>query len=50
MNTQYDFEMAWQSIYWTFEDNAFDYRGKPFFDDNEGSLTIAGKKYWEVPF
>jgi hypothetical protein len=48
--TNYDFEMAWQSIYWTFQDNAFDYRGKPFFDDNEGSVTIAGKTYVEVPF
>jgi hypothetical protein len=46
----YDFEMAWASIYLTFEDNAFDYRKQPVFDDNAGTVTIFGKTYAEVPF
>ena len=48
----YDFEMAWASIYWTFQDNAFDMRGKPF--EVNGSLLMweGGRwaEYVEVPF
>ena len=48
----YDFEMAWASIYNTFEDEAFDFRGKPF-DVNGSLLMWDGSKmveYVEVPF
>lgn len=48
--TDYDFEMAWASIYWTFQDNAFDYRNQPFIDDNAGTVRLYGKTYVEVPF
>jgi hypothetical protein len=41
---------AWRDIYATFEDNAFDYVGKPFVNDSEGTLTFEGRKYAEVPF
>lgn len=44
----YDFEMAWASIYHTFEDNAFDYRGKPFAVGD--ALIYNGVEYVEVPF
>jgi hypothetical protein len=40
----------WGWIYLTFPDNAFDYVGKPFVNDNEGTLTFEGRKYAEVPF
>ena len=40
----------WNWIYLTFPDNAFDYVGKPFVNDNEGTLTFEGRKYAEVPF
>ena len=47
----YEFEMAWASIYHTFDD-AFDYRGKPF--EIGGALVMwDGSKmveYWEAPF
>ena len=47
----YEFEMAWASIYNTF-DEAFDYRGKPFqIGDTlvmwDGSRMV---EYVEVPF
>lgn len=51
MNNRYDFEMAWASIYNTF-DEAFDYRGKPLFV-NDALLMWDGTKfaeYVEVPF
>lgn len=50
MNTRYDFEMAWASIYNTFEDEAFDYRGKPFFIDADSAVIVNGTTYVEVPF
>lgn len=53
MNTRYDFEMAWASIYNTFEENAFDYRGKPLAPSPDTLLMWDGSKfaeYVEVPF
>jgi hypothetical protein len=45
---------AWRDIYATFEDNAFDYVGKPFYNDNDGTIQLwDGSKmvtYAEVPF
>jgi len=45
---------AWRDIYYTLEDNAFDYVGKPFYNDNEGTVQLwNGSKfitYAEVPF
>ena len=48
----YDFEMAWQSIYNTFEDNAFDYRGKPLEVGGALIMWQGGRwaEYVEVPF
>ena len=46
---------TWASIYWTFQDNAFDYLGKPFHM-NDGSIkmwngeTQSMSTYVEVPF
>lgn len=48
----YDFEMAWASIYNTF-DEAFDYRGKPLFFSADTLAMWDGTKfveYVEVPF
>ena len=39
----------WASIYWTFQDNAFDYVGKPFVVE-DGLIIFEGRKYAEVPF
>ena len=50
MFDRYDFEMAWASIYNTFEDNAFDYRGKPFFIDADDSVIVNGTTYFATPF
>ena len=46
------FEMAWQSIYNTFEDNAFDYRGKPLEVGGALIMWQGGRwaEYVEVPF
>ena len=45
---------AWFDIYYTFPDNAFDYFGKPFYNDTDGTLKLwNGSKmitYAEVPF
>ena len=45
---------AWRDIYYMLEDNAFDYVGKPFYNDNEGTVQLwNGSKfitYAEVPF
>ena len=45
---------TWASVYWTFQDNAFDYVGKPFYNDNDGSIQLwDGSRmvtYVEVPF
>lgn len=45
---------AWNDIYATFDENAFDYVGKPFYDDNDGTIQLwNGSKmvtYAEVPF
>jgi len=45
---------AWFDIYYTFPDNAFDYFGKPFYNDTDGTLKLwNGSKmvtYVEVPF
>jgi hypothetical protein len=46
----YDFEMAWASIYNTFEDEAFDYVGKPFYIDSEDAVIVNGKTYYANPF
>ena len=48
MNSRYDFEMAWASIYWTFEDNAFD--SSEVFYANDGSIYVGGTQFVEVPF
>ena len=48
----YEFEMTWASIYNTFDENAMDYRGKPF-DVNGTLLMWDGSRmaeYVEVPF
>jgi hypothetical protein len=31
---------VWASVYATFPDNAFDYVGKPFYNDNDGSIQL----------
>ncbi len=45
---------VWLSIYSTFQDNAFDYLGAPFYNDNDGTIQLwNGSKmitYAEVPF
>jgi len=43
------FSEVWASIYQTFQDNAFDYVGKPLFID-KGLIYFEGKEYAEVPF
>jgi hypothetical protein len=45
--TDYDFEMAWASIYWTFQDNAFDMSRVFYLKD---SIIVDGKEWVEVPF
>jgi hypothetical protein len=43
----------WASVYWAFQDNAFDYVGKPFYVEEglikmwDGSRMVT---YAEVPF
>jgi hypothetical protein len=49
-NQMSELNKAWRDIYYMLEDNAFDYVGKPFVNDNEGTLTFEGRKYAEVPF
>jgi hypothetical protein len=45
---------AWRDIYATFEDNAFDYVGKPFYNDSDNTVQIWNGnrmvEYVEVPF
>ena len=45
---------AWFDIYRAFPDNAFDYVGKPFYNDNDGSIQLwNGSKmvtYYSAPF
>jgi hypothetical protein len=45
---------AWRDIYAIFEDNAFDYVGKPFYNDNDNTVQIWNGirmvEYVEVPF
>jgi hypothetical protein len=45
---------AWRDVYHMLEDNAFDYVGKPFYNDNDGTIQLwDGSKmvtYAEVPF
>jgi hypothetical protein len=45
---------VWLSVYSTFQDNAFDYVGAPFYNDNDGTIQLwNGSKmvtYAEVPF
>jgi hypothetical protein len=45
---------AWQDVYHMLEDNAFDYVGKPFYNDADGTIQLwNGSKfitYAEVPF
>jgi hypothetical protein len=45
---------AWRDIYYTFEENAFDYVGKPFYNDNDGSIQLwDGSQmvtYYPAPF
>jgi len=49
-----DLNSAWFDIYRAFPDNAFDYVGKPFYNDNDGTIQLwNGSKmitYAEVPF
>jgi hypothetical protein len=44
----------WASIYWAFPYNAFDYVGKPFYNDNDNTIQLwDGSRmvtYAEVPF
>lgn len=45
---------AWNDIYAALDENAFDYVGKPFYNDNDNSIMLwNGSKmvtYVEVPF
>jgi len=45
---------AWRDIYAIFEDNAFDYVGKPFYNDSDNTVQIWNGnrmvEYAEVPF
>ena len=45
---------AWNDIYATFDENAFDYVGKPFYNDADNSIMIWNGtrmvEYVEVPF
>jgi len=53
-NQMSELNKAWRDIYYMLEDNAFDYVGKPFVNDNEGTVQLwNGSKfitYAEVPF
>ena len=45
---------AWRDVYYMLEDNAFDYVGKPFYNDKEGTVQLWNGSqfitYAEVPF
>lgn len=44
---------AWKDVYYTFEDNAFDYVGRPFYMQDETIKLWDGIRmveYSEVPF
>ena len=45
---------AWRDVYYMLEDNAFDYVGKPFYNDNDGTVQLWNGSqfitYAEVPF
>ena len=45
---------AWNDIYATFPENAFDYVGKPFYIDEDNSILLWNGsrmvEYVEVPF
>ena len=45
---------AWNDIYVTFDENALDYVGKPFYNDNDNSIQLWNGSqmvtYVEVPF
>ena len=45
---------AWNDIYATFDENAFDYVGKPFYNDNDNTIQLWNGSqmvtYAEVPF
>lgn len=45
---------AWNSIYATFDENAFDYVGKPFYLDNEDAVMLwngaSFDTYYRSPF
>lgn len=48
MTNNYDFEMAWHSIYLTFEDNAFD--SSKVYHAKDGSIWLGQSQFVEVPF
>ena len=39
---------VWASIYWTFQDNAFDYSKGFYLED--GVYFVDGKRFAEIPF
>ena len=53
-NQMSELNKAWRDIYAALPDNAFDYVGKPFYNDNEGTITLWDGSsfitYAEVPF
>ena len=53
-STMSELASAWRDIYYIFDENAFDYVGKPFYNDNDGSIQLwDGSRmvtYVEVPF
>jgi len=53
-NQMTELNKAWRDIYYMLEDNAFDYVGKPFYNDKEGTVQLWNGSqfitYAEVPF
>ena len=49
-----DLSSAWRDIYYMLEENAFDYVGQPFYNDNDNTIQLwDGSRmvtYSEVPF
>ncbi len=53
-NKMSELNKAWRDVYYMLEDNAFDYVGKPFYNDKKGTIQLWNGSsfitYAEVPF
>jgi hypothetical protein len=47
MKMSVDFEKAWLDVYYTLEDNAFDYSRVMYLDED---IIVDGVRWTEVPF